>query len=77
MHVQENGSSRIIISGSMGSTGYGCGIELAEVNFKSIAKLLYFKIRYEIKERLKKWESSENLLRISSMIKNISGWKLS
>jgi len=76
MYVQENGNARVIISSSVGSTGYGCSIGLAEVNFQSIAKLLYFKIRYEIKERLMKWKSSESLLRILSLIKSVSGWKL-
>lgn len=77
MYVQRHGVDKLMVSGNLGSTGYGCCFELSEVTYKSIAKLLYFKIRYEIKERLKKWESSENLLRISSMIKSISGWKLS
>lgn len=76
MYVQENGNTGVIISSSVGSTRYGCSIRLAEVNFQSIAKLLYFKIRYEIKERLMKWKNSESLLRILSLIKSVSGWKL-
>ena len=77
MNISENGMDKVVFSSYTSSTGYGCNFSLSEITFQSIAKLLYFKIRYEIKERLKKWESSENLLRISSMIKSISGWKLS
>ena len=77
MNISENGIDKVVLSSYMGSVGYGYNFSLSEITFQSIVKLLYFKIRYEIKERLKKWESSENLLRILSMIKNISGWKLS
>ena len=76
MNISENGIDKVVFASYTSSVGYGCNFSLSEITFQSIVKLLYFKIRYEIKERLKKWESSESLLHISSMLKNISGWKL-
>ena len=76
MNISENGIDKVVFASYTSSVVYGCNFSLSEITFQSIVKLLYFKIRYEIKERLKKWESSESLLHISSMLKNISGWKL-
>ena len=76
MNISENGIDKVVFASYTSSVGYGCNFSLSEITFQSIVKLLYFKIRYEIKERLKKWESSESLLHILSMLKNISGWKL-
>lgn len=65
MDINENGMDKLVFSSRIGSAGYGCSFNVSEISFKSIAKLLYFKIRYEIKERLRNWVTYlENLLHI-------------
>ena len=55
MYVQRHGVDKLIVSGSVGSARYGCSFGLSEVTYKSIVKLLYLKICYDIKERVKEW----------------------
>lgn len=64
MYVQRHGVDKLMVSGNLSSAGYGCCFELSEVTYKSIAKLLYFKICYDVKERVIKWveKSLETLL---------------
>jgi len=73
--INESGNDKVVFSSYTGAVGYGCNFSISEITFKSITKLLYFKIRYELKERLKQWKNSEILLRILSMIKTGSGWR--
>ena len=65
MDINENGMDKVVFSSYTGAVGYGCNFSISEITFKSIAKLLYFKIRYELKERLRNWVTYlENLLHI-------------
>ena len=55
MFVQKHNTNKVVISSKIGSAGYGCCFGLSEFNYKSIAMLLYLKICYDIRERVKEW----------------------